>query len=199
MAGPEADRDWFERAVLAVLPELLGTARRLARSHEDAEDLAAEAVTRAWLHRESLRERERFAGWILRILMNLFISGRRSEAVRREETGLDETTEFSLFERLHQPFLLWWGTAEQDFLNRLLREDLIRAIERLPDHYRIVVVLADVQGFSYGEIACALEVPVGTVRSRLARGRALLQKTLWEHARDAGLRTGALDQKAKHA
>jgi RNA polymerase sigma-70 factor (ECF subfamily) len=96
--------------------------------------------------------------------------------------------EFSLFERLHQPFLLWWGTPEQDFLDRLLREDLIRAIEALPERFRIVVVLADVQGLSYLEIAGSLEVPIGTVRSRLARGRALLQKALWDHACDAGLR-----------
>jgi RNA polymerase sigma-70 factor (ECF subfamily) len=198
MSESAADRDWFEHAVLAVLPELVGTARRLARNREDAEDLAAEAITKAWLHRASLRERQRFAGWILRILTNLFIS-RRRDAARHEETGLDEETEFSLFERLHQPFLLWWGTAEQDFLNRLLREDLIRAIEALPDHYRIVVVMADVQGLSYGEIACALEIPVGTVRSRLARGRALLQKALWEHACDAGLRTGARDERPRLA
>src|SRR5688500_13893494 len=118
MTGLAADRDWFEKAVLAVLPDLVGTARRLARNREDAEDLAAEAITRAWLHRASLRERQRFAGWILRILTNLFISRRRSDAFRHEETGLDEATEFSLFERLHQPFLLWWGTPEQDFLNR---------------------------------------------------------------------------------
>ena len=198
MTGLAADRDWFEKAVLAVLPELVGTARRLARNREDAEDLAAEAITRAWLHRESLRERQRFAGWILRILTNLFISRRRSDALRHEETGLDEETEFSLFERLHQPFLLWWGTPEQDFLNRLLREDLVRAIEALPEPYRIVVVMADVQGLPYGEIACALEIPVGTVRSRLARGRALLQKALWEHACDAGLRSGALDERPGH-
>jgi RNA polymerase sigma-70 factor, ECF subfamily len=161
MTGTAADRDWFEKAVLAVLPELVGTARRLARNREDAEDLAAEAITRAWLHRGSLRERQRFAGWILRILTNLFISRRRSDASRHEETGLDEETEFSLFERLHQPFLLWWGTPEQDFLNRLLREDLVHAIE--------------------------------------ARGRALLQKALWEHACDAGLRSGALDERPGHA
>lgn len=198
MTGLAADRDWFEKAVLAVLPELVGTARRLARNREDAEDLAAEAITRAWLHRESLRERQRFAGWILRILTNLFISRRRSDALRHEETGLDEETEFSLFERLHQPFLLWWGTPEQDFLNRLLREDLVRAIEALPEPYRIVVVMADVQGLPYGEIACALEIPVGTVRSRLARGRALLQKALWEHACDAGLRSGTLDERSGH-
>jgi RNA polymerase sigma-70 factor, ECF subfamily len=192
------DSAWFEHAVLEVLPELLGTARRLAKHREDAEDLVAEAITRAWLHRGTLRERDRFAGWMVRILTNLFLSRRRSEASRPQETGLDEETEFSLFDRLHQPFLLWWGTPEQDFLNRLLREDLIRAIEALPDRFRIVVVLADVQGFSYGEIAGSLEVPIGTVRSRLARGRALLQKALWDHACDAGLRTHTLQERREH-
>lgn len=189
MSDAAADCAWFEQAVLGVLPELLGTARRLAKNREDAEDLASEAITRAWLHRDTLRERDRFAGWVLRILTNLFISRRRSDSSRPEEACLDDEVEFSLFERLHQPFLLWWGTPEQEFLDRLLREDLIRAIEALPERFRIVVVLADVQGFSYGEIAGSLAVPVGTVRSRLARGRALLQKTLWEHACDAGLRT----------
>jgi len=199
MTETAADRAWFEQAVLSVLPELLGTARRLAKNREDAEDLAAEAVSRAWLHRASLREPDRFAGWILRILTNLFLSRRRMDASRPEETYLDEEVEFSLFERLHQPFLLWWGTPEQEFLDRLLREDLVRAIEALPERFRVVVVLADVQGFSYGEIAGSLEVPIGTVRSRLARGRALLQKALWEHACDAGLRTQTPQARPEHA
>jgi RNA polymerase sigma-70 factor (ECF subfamily) len=199
MTETAGDGAWFEQAVLDTLPELLGTARRLAKHREDAEDLAAEAITRAWLHRGALRERDRFAGWILRILTNLFLSRRRSEASRPQETCLDEETEFSLFDRLHQPFLLWWGTPEQEFLDRLLREDLIQAIEALPDRFRIVVVLADVQGLSYGEIAGSLEVPVGTVRSRLSRGRALLQKALWDHACDAGLRTNTLEERREHA
>jgi RNA polymerase sigma-70 factor (ECF subfamily) len=115
MLEPADERAWFENAVLEVLPELLGTARRLAKNHDDAEDLAAEAITRAWLHRASLRERDRFAGWILRILTNLFLSGRRAAASRPQETSLEEEAEFSLFERLHQPFLLWWSTPEQEF------------------------------------------------------------------------------------
>jgi RNA polymerase sigma-70 factor (ECF subfamily) len=107
--------------------------------------------------------------------------------------------EFSLFERLHQPFLLWWSSPEQTFLDRLLREDLIRAIEALPEPFRIVVVLADVQGLSYGDIARSLEVPIGTVRSRLGRGRARLQKALWDHACDAGLRTRTPEERPEHA
>jgi RNA polymerase sigma-70 factor (ECF subfamily) len=194
-----ADRAWFEQAVLGSLPELLGTARRLTRNASDAEDLVAEAVTKAWIHRSSLRERERFAAWISRILTNLFLSRRRAEAGRHEEELLDEVAGFSLFERLHQPFLLWWGSPEQEFLDRLLREDLIRAIEALPEQFRIVVVLAEIQGLSYSEIAGSLDVPIGTVRSRLARGRAALQKALWDHACDAGLRTRTDVTRPEHA
>jgi RNA polymerase sigma-70 factor, ECF subfamily len=194
-----AERAWFEHAVLGLLPELLGTARRLTGNREDAEDLAAEAISKAWLHRGSLREPDRIAGWMHRILSNLFLSQRRSEAVRPQQTNLEEEEEFSLFDRLHQPFLLWWGTPEQEFLDRLLRDDLVRAIEALPERFRVVVVMADVQGFSYGEIATLLGVPVGTVRSRLARGRGLLQKALWEHACDAGLRTNPISEKGEHA
>lgn len=198
MLGPADDRRWFEEATLAALPELLGLARRLTRNREDAEDLAAEAITRAWLHRATLRDRQRFSGWIIRILTNLFLSQRRSEASHPCES-LDVEDDFSLFERLHQPFLLWWGTPEQEFLDRLLREDLIRAIEALPEPFRIVVALADIQGYPYGEIAEALAVPVGTVRSRLARGRALLQRALWEHARDAGLRSASVERRSDPA
>ncbi len=195
MLGPADDRRWFEEATLAALPELLGLAWRLTRNREDAEDLAAEAITRAWLHRATLRDRDRFSGWIVRILTNLFLSQRRSEANHPCES-LDVDEGFSLFERLHQPFLLWWGTPEQDFLDQLLRDDLLRAIEALPEPFRIVVVLADMQGYRYGEIADSLAIPVGTVRSRLARGRALLQKALWQHACDSGLRSAGVERRS---
>ena len=188
MSDPSDECSWFEQSVLGVLPELVGTARRLARNREDAEDLVAEAITRAWIHRETLKERERFNGWIVRILTNVFLSQRRSEGSHPHE-ALEMNEDFSLYERLHQPFLLWWSTPEQAFLDRLLREDLIRAIEVLPERFRIVVLMADVECVSYGEIAESLHVPIGTVRSLLARGRGLLQRALWEHACDAGLRS----------
>ena len=181
---------WFEQAMLEILPDLLGAAWRLTRNREDAEDLVGETVTRAWLGVDKLRERERFRGWVFRILTNLYISQRRARASRPEEEPLaDEAAEFSLFERLHQPFLLWWSTPEQEFLDKLVQEDLFRAIDSLPDVFRVVTVLADVEGLSYQQVADALDVPVGTVRSRLARGRGLLQKALWQHAMDAGLRS----------
>lgn len=194
MASSRADHEWFTGEVERALPELLGTALRLTRNRADAEDLVADAVAKAWIGLDSLQERSAVRGWLFRILTNAFVSSRRAPAARAVHEPLDDvvgvTESFSLFERLHQPFLLWWGNPERAFLDKLLREDLERAIDALPDPFRIVVVLVDVQGCSYLEVAAALGIPVGTVRSRLARGRAALQQALWEHGRDAGL-TGA--------
>lgn len=190
---PSASRDtaWFSEAVAEILPELFGTARRLTRNTADAEDLVAEAVARAWRGSDALADRSAFRRWMHRILANTYTSWwRAAEARPVVESLIDETStdeSFSLFERLHQPFLLWFSTPEQVFLNELLREDLERAIDQLPEPFRIAVVLSDVQGLSYQEIADALHVPIGTVRSRLARGRVTLQRALWQHGIDAGL------------
>jgi RNA polymerase sigma-70 factor (ECF subfamily) len=186
---PDADHEWFERSVVALLPDLFGTALQLTRNRADADDLVAETVARAWSHLPELADRARLRGWIFRILTNAFLSGRRSSARRGPHESLDAESDegFSLFEQLHAPILLWWGTPEQMFLDKLLREDLARAVHALPEPFRLVVVLADMHECSYQEIAEMLQVPVGTVRSRLARARALLQKALWTHARDAGL------------
>jgi RNA polymerase sigma-70 factor (ECF subfamily) len=187
-------KDAFETHVLAILGPLHGVARRLTKNEADAEDLVAESVTRAWRARASLADTRAFRAWMFRILSNTFISERRKTLARpREELLVDESGReeggFSIFERLHQPFLLWFANPEQEFLDKLLREDLDRALAALPEHHRVVVVLADVEGLKYGEIAEALDVPIGTVRSRLARARSALQRSLWNVARDHGLET----------
>lgn len=185
------DTAWFSEAVMQILPELFGTARRLTRNTADAEDLVAESVARAWRGSDALADRSAFRRWMHRILANTYTSWWRAARARPVVDSLTEATSadenFSLFERLHQPFLLWFSTPEEVFLNELLREDLERAIDELPEPFRVAVVLSDVQGMSYQEIADALRVPLGTVRSRLARGRATLQKALWQHGLDAGL------------
>jgi len=190
-------KEAFETEVLVILGPLQGVACRLTRNDADAEDLVAETITRAWRARESLADQGAFRAWMFRILNNTFISERRrvqarpQEELLVEEPSEDEPQPFSLFERLHQPFLLWFGNPEQEFLDRVLREDLERALADLPEHHRVVVLLADVEGFKYGEIADALDLPVGTVRSRLARARSALQQSLWAVAQAHGLRSAA--------
>lgn len=201
VAAPTAEeREWFEREAVSALPDLYGTALRLAKHAADAEDLVAESIAKAWTGLASLHDRSCFRGWLFRILSNTFVSDCRARAGRPPFDSLEaceaEGEQFSLFERLHQPFLLWWGSTEREFLDRLLREDLEAAIDALPETFRVVVVMADVQGLSYQEIADVLAVPIGTVRSRLARGRSLLQTALWEHAVDAGLARPHHDKQA---
>ena len=185
-------KDIFEARVLAILGPLHGVARRLTKNDADAEDLVAESIARAWRARASLADGDAFRAWMFRILNNTFISECRKVSARpREELLVDERDDdgtFSIVEHLHRPVLLWFATPEQAFLDSLLREDLDKALAALPEHYRVVVVLADVEGLKYGEIAAALEVPIGTVRSRLARARSALQRILWTVAQEHGLR-----------
>ena len=186
-------RVFFEKGVIAEMDSLYGTALRLTRDAGQAEELVAETVARAWSALESLKSRARFRPWIYRILTNTFISDYRKrtcDPAIEEWTDCDGDEGFSLFEKLHQPFLLWWGNPEQEFVNKLLREDIAQAIDELPQAFRIAVMLVDVEGFTYQEAADALEVPVGTVRSRLKRARGCLQKALWRHAGDIGVNGG---------
>jgi RNA polymerase sigma-70 factor (ECF subfamily) len=188
-------KDVFEAHVLEMLGSLHGVALRMSKNAADAEDLVAETIARAWKARSTLSDEAAFKGWLLRILRNTFVSELRKARVRpRAQPLVEETSEeegtFSIFEQLHQPFLLWFANPEQRFLDELLREDLNRALTGLPEHYRIVVLLADVEGLKYSEIAQAIDVPVGTVRSRLARARSELQRALWKVAQEHGLLPG---------
>ena len=185
----EAVRTRFEENLELVLDRLYGTALRLTRNHDDAEDVVAEAVERAWEKLPELRDWARFEGWLFRILNNTFVTQWRRRRCRQDREAswedlpddAEDAASFSLFRKLHQPFLLWWGTAEQEFVEGLSHEDVARAVDALPDAYRLVVVLVELQGYTYEEAAALLAVPVGTVRSRLNRGRGFLQKALWEY------------------
>ncbi len=190
----EARRQRFEKEVDRLLDRLYGCALRLTRDPDEAEEIVAETVSKAWSHLHELREPDRLPAWLFRILNTTFISHwRRCQARQRNEAELIHTAveteaaeDFSLFERLHQPFLLWWATPEERFLNDLLHEDIVRALDSLPDAYRLAVVFVEIEGYTYAEAAHLLEIPVGTVRSRLNRGRSLLQRALWEQGREAG-------------
>jgi RNA polymerase sigma-70 factor (ECF subfamily) len=182
------DRAFFRAEVERLTDRLYGTALRLTRNPADAEDLVSEAIMRAWTNFGQLADRQAFTKWLFRILANTFVSDRRRTRHERANVSLSNDGEgFSLFEQMHQPFLLWWGNPERELVTRLLREDIERAFDALPEEFRIVVILIEINGQSYAEVADILGIPVGTVRSRLSRARSALQRALWEQARAAGL------------
>lgn len=118
--NPPIDGARFEAEVAATLDQLYGAALRLAKNRAEAEDLATEAVSKAWIARESLENPAQFQGWIFRILTNTFIDERRKRGTISLDEPDREGDEFSLFEHLHQPFLLWWSNPEQEFLRKVL-------------------------------------------------------------------------------
>ena len=192
MPGVQASQEFFTENIEISLDRLYSAAMRLTRHSANAEDLVADTVTKAWSAIESLQDTERFVPWMLRIMTNQFISAKRKAEQKIwheayvEETEADDVG-FSIFERLHQPFLMWWGNPEQTFLDQLLGEHIETALSELSEPFRLVVILSDLEGLTYSEIAEAIDVPVGTVRSRLARARGQMQKLLWQHAVDRGL------------
>lgn len=187
----EPDRAFFRAEIERLMDRLYGTALRLTRNRADAEDLVSQTVMKAWAHFGQLADRQCFHKWILRILTNTFISDERH--ARRsimEVVDLEsEDAAFSLFEKMHQPFLLWWANPEQELITRMLRDDIEAAIDALPVPYRTVMVLVEINGQSYAEAAETLALPVGTIRSRLNRARSMLQRALWEQAVEAGVNT----------
>jgi RNA polymerase sigma-70 factor (ECF subfamily) len=191
-------REFFEKQLLELLGPLQGVARRLTGNDADAEDLVADTVVRALRALDTLECEAALRSWMFRILNNTFISDcrragarPRTESLELESAESEEGHEFSLFEQMHQPFLLWFSNPEREFLDKLLREDLERALAALPEHHRVIVVMSDLEECSYAEIAEALCIPIGTVRSRLARARSALQKALWEQAGEYGLQRAA--------
>ncbi len=179
----------FEEQLEPVLGKLYATARQLTRNATTAEDIVAEAVTKAWKGFDGLQDLTRFRPWVFRILMNTFRSQyrRQGREISFSDCGEGDSEDdlFWLFNQVHQPFLLWGGDQEQVYLNKLLREDLQRALDTLSEGFRAVILLVDVEEYSYQEVAEILAIPIGTVRSRLKRARSQMQKQLWTHAQEA--------------
>lgn len=187
-------KDFFSQRIEEMMNSLYAMANRLTRNSTDAEDLVADAVIKAWSAIETLEEENRFRPWIFRILHNCFISDYRKKSVRPLESSYDENPGDDEEEQvvsylLKQPneFLCWWAEPEREFVNNLLGDDIMAAVDDLPEAFRVTVLLVNLEGFSYDEAAEILGVPPGTVRSRMKRGRTILQKALWDQAKDAGL------------
>ncbi len=173
---------------------LYGVALRMARTPADAEDLVADAVAKAWAAFATLDDRSRFRPWIFRILRNCFISDYRRKSVRPAESAYQEQPAdheddglAALLTQQSDEFLNWWAEPEREFFNDILGEAIMSAIDDLPEAFKMPILLTNVEGLTYDEAAEALGVPCGTIRSRMKRGRTLLQKALWKQAHDAEL------------
>ncbi len=194
MKGTRSVREEFARCVEAHLDALFGVAVRLTRDATDAEDLVSESVAKAWYAIESLEDWGKFRPWIFRILRNHHTSGSRKASSRAQHVRLDSPVEgrdegdlASLLFVQSDEFLQWWADPEKEIVDRLLGEEIMAAVEALPEAFRDTILLVNVDGLGYDEAAEVLGVPPGTVRSRMKRGRTLLQKALWEQAQDVGL------------
>lgn len=172
------------------MDSLYGAALRLTRKAADAEDLVAESISKAWSAIDSLQDRERFRPWLFRIMHNCYCSEYRRRSVRPGEVAYEEVESPGVADLLNeQPdaFLVWWASPERQFFNDLLGSAIVAAIDDLPEVFRVTIALVNLEGFTYDEAADILGVAPGTVRSRMKRGRTLLQKALWQQAVDAGV------------
>ena len=179
-------RERFERDVLPLLSSLYGAALRLTRNPADAEDLVQETYLRAYRGFAGFKEGTNLKAWLYRILTNSFINTyRKKQREPQIVDGPDDVDEWYLFDRLGARNVE--ASAESTVLDQIPDAEVKAALESIPENFRLAVLLADVEGFSYKEIAEITDVPIGTVMSRLHRGRKALERALWETAKERGL------------
>ena len=186
-------REDFTHDAMQHAPQLFSTAMRMTRNRSDAEDLVQETFIKAWRSFTTYQQGSNLRAWLFRIMTNTYINKYNAQQRKPAETELDDVEELFLYKRLGAVDQSQLSQSAEDQMLSLFTDDEVKkALEELPDQFRIPVLMSDVEGFSYKEIAEILEIPLGTVMSRLHRGRKAMQKMLYEYAKERGLINEAL-------
>jgi RNA polymerase sigma-70 factor, ECF subfamily len=183
-----ADQAQFAEQAMEHMGPLYSAALRMTRNPSDAEDLVQETYLKAYRGFGGFEQGTNLKAWLYRILTNTYINSYRAKQRRPTESELDEVEDLYLYRRLGGLEAAQVSRSAEDELMDLFTEAEVKeAVEDLPETFRMAVLLADVEGFSYKEIAEILDIPIGTVMSRLHRGRKGLEKRLYEFAVSRGL------------
>jgi RNA polymerase sigma-70 factor (ECF subfamily) len=181
-------KEQFTSDAMQYAPQLFSTALRMTRNRSDAEDLVQETYIKGWRSFHTFEEGTNLRAWLFRIMTNTYINKYNAKKRKGTEVELDDVEELFLYKRLGSIDQSQLSSSAEDQMLEIFTDDEVKgALESLPEDFRIPVLLSDVDGFSYKEIAEMLEIPMGTVMSRLHRGRKAMQKMLYEYARERGL------------
>ena len=179
----------FVSEVEPFLLSLHSTGLRMTHNDDDAQDLVQETMLKAYKSIHQFKDDTNFKAWVFRILVNTYITGYRKKSKQPQRVSYDDMEEFYLYKSIEEnksPNT----KAKDQALEHYFDDDVKFAMEGLPNQFRLVVTLCDIEGFTYKEIAEIMQAPLGTIMSRLYRGRKILERSLWAYAKKRGLVVG---------